>query len=76
MTAGLFGIRSAGAVAEFIRKAVSRGFLEIVSRGRPHGNGARGRGTVYRLIHRDGHTVGDAAGFLYGLLMVRIPRLA
>lgn len=76
LTARLFGIQSAGLVAEFMRKAVSRGFVEIVSRGRPHGNGARGRGTVYRLIHRDGHTVGDAAGFLYGLLMERMPCIA
>lgn len=75
MTAELFGVNCAGTVAEFIRKAVMHGFVEIVSKGRPHGNGAHGRGTVYRLAHSGG-AMDEAAGFLHGLLLERIPCLA
>ena len=74
MTAELFGVNCAGTVAEFIRKAVKHGFVEIVSKGRPHGNGAHGRGTVYRLAHSVG-AIDGAGGFLHGLLLERMPCL-
>jgi len=74
MTAKLFGVKRAGTVAEFIRKAVKHGFVAIVSKGRPHGKGIHGRGTVYRLIHSGG-AVDDAIGFMHGLLLERLPCL-
>ena len=73
VTAKLFDC-DGGMVRGFIRKAVGHGFVEIVSRGRPHGNGAHGRGTVYRLIHSGG-AVDDATGFMHGLLLERLPCL-
>jgi hypothetical protein len=63
-----------GMVRGFIRKAVGHGFVAIVSKGRPHGNGTHGRGTVYRLIHSGG-AVDDATGFMHGLLLERLPCL-
>jgi hypothetical protein len=73
MTAKLFDC-DGGMVRGFIRKAVSHGCVEIVSRGKPHGNGTHGRGTVYRLIHSGG-AVDAATGFMHGLLLERLPCL-
>lgn len=73
VTAKLFNC-DGGMVRGFIRKAVKHGFVWIVSSGRPHGNGAHGRGTVYRLIHSGG-AVDDATGFMHGLLLERLPCL-
>lgn len=74
MAAKLFGVHFAGTVTEFIRKAVKNGFVEIVLKGKPHGNGAHGRGTVYRLIHSGG-AIDNAIGFMHGLLLERLPCL-
>ena len=73
VTGKLYGC-DGGTVRDFVRKAVKHGFIEIVSKGRPHGTGARGRGTVYRLAYSAG-AIDNATGFLHGLLWERIPCL-
>lgn len=75
MAARLFGCGSCGWIAEFLRKAARIGFLLVVSQGRAHRHGVRGRGTVYKLA-RPVRVDDEATERLYGLLAERLPCLA